>query len=80
MAEAKPEREMSWEDHLAAAIKGFRREWRMGMLPEEFWSHQRAARREMLMAWRSLLDAKIAKIDKAEHEKNAPKSSRITVE
>ncbi len=80
MAEVKPEREMSWEDHLAEAVKGFRREWRAGMLPEEFWSHQRAARREMLMAWRSLLDAKIAKIDKAEKEKNAPKSTRIVVE
>ncbi len=77
------EKEMSWEDHLAAAIKSFRKdakERRGNMLPEEFWSHQRAARREMLMAWRSLLDKRIEKLEHADQEKSAPQVTRIKVE
>ncbi len=80
MAEVKVDQEMSWDDHLAAAIKAFRREWREDMFPADFWTHRRAARREMLMAWRSLLDAKIAKLETEEKEKSAPKQSRIVVE
>ncbi|MEW6403163.1 MAG: hypothetical protein AB1649_15310 [Chloroflexota bacterium] len=33
------------------------------LLPEGFIEHRHAARREMLMAWRSLLDAAIKRID-----------------
>ncbi|MCL4487914.1 MAG: hypothetical protein M1132_08845 [Chloroflexi bacterium] len=80
MAEVKTEQEMSWEDHLAAAVKGLRREWRAQVLPSEFWSHRRAAHREMLMACRSLLDARISKLEAEEEEKSAPKQSRIVVE
>ncbi len=29
------------------------------MLPEDFWTHRRAAKRERLLSWRSLLDAAI---------------------
>lgn len=77
------EKEMSWEDHVAAAIKAFRKEardWRADMFPEEFRVHRRAARREMLLAWRSLIDNKIARLDEAEKEKTAPKVTRINVE
>ena len=77
------EKETSWEDHLAAAIKSFRREmkdWRMELLPEEFYQHHSAAKREMLLAWRSLLDAKIEKLETAEKERTAPKATRIKVE
>jgi hypothetical protein len=77
------EKEMTWEDHLAAAIKSFRKEMkerRMDMFPEEFRLHRRAARREMLLAWRSLIDAKIAKLDEEEKEKAAPQATRIKVE
>ncbi len=77
------EKEMSWEDHLAAAIKSFRKdvkERRGNMLPDEFWSHQRAARREMLMAWRSLLDKRIEKLEHADKEKSGPQATRIKVE
>lgn len=77
------EKEPTWEDHLAAAIKSFREEmkdWRMEVFPEEFRTHRRAAQREMLLAWRSLIDSKISKLDEAEKEKNAPKVTRIKVE
>lgn len=34
-----------------------------GLLPEGFVEHRRAARREMLMAWRSMLDEAIKRMD-----------------
>ncbi|MBI4789076.1 MAG: hypothetical protein HY782_18750 [Chloroflexi bacterium] len=77
------EKETSWEDHLAAAIKSFRnemKEWRVELLPEEFHQHRNAAKREMLLACRSLLDAKIAKLEEQDKEKTAPKATRIQVE
>ncbi len=77
------EKEPTWEDHLAAAIKSFRKEMktrRMDFLPEEFKEHQRAARREMLLAWRSLIDARIEKLENAGKEKAEPKVTRIKVE
>jgi hypothetical protein len=33
------------------------------LLPEGFMGHRRAARREMLLAWRSMIDAAIRRID-----------------
>ena len=77
------EKELTWEDHLAAAIKSFRKEMkgrRMEGLPGEFHEHRRAAQREMLLAWRSLLDTRIEKLEKQEKEKAASKATRIKVE
>ncbi len=77
------EKEMSWEDHIAAAIKSFRKDIkarRSNVLPEEFWAHRRAARREMLMAFRSLLDSRIEKLEHPEQEKSAQQVTRIKVE
>jgi Sec-independent protein translocase protein TatA len=83
MPKTEEEKELTWEDHLAAAIKAFRKEakeWRSELLPEEFKTHRRAAQREMLLAWRSLIDARIEKLEKTEKEKSAPKATRIKVE
>lgn len=83
MAKVEAEKEMSWEDHLAAAIKAFRKEMRetgLGLVPDDFKTHQRAARREMLLAWRSLLDARIEKLENVDKEKSAQKATRIKVE
>ncbi len=77
------EKEKTWEDHLAAAIKSFRTEMkgrRIEMFPEEFRKHARASRREMLLAWRSLIDARIAKLDEMDQEDTAPKATQIKVE
>ncbi len=77
------EKEPTWEDHLAATIKSFRKEMkgrRMDMFPDEFYTHGRAARREMLLAWRSLIDARIAKLDEEDKGKTAPQATRIKVE
>jgi hypothetical protein len=81
MSEEK--KELTWEDHLADAIKSFRKEmkdWRSDFLPDEFHTHRRAAQREMLLAWRSLIDAKIEKLEKTDKEESAPKATRIQVE
>jgi hypothetical protein len=85
MAKTEEEKESSWEDHLAATIKAFRKEMQEtggGIFPAEFKTHRRAAQREMLLAWRSLLDARIEKIDAtdAAREKTATKATRIKVE
>ncbi len=81
MTETNSER--SWEDYLADAIKAFgkeMREQRSDHFTDEFHTHRRAAYREMLLAWRSLIDARIEKIETAEKEKSAPKATRIKVE
>jgi hypothetical protein len=83
MAKTDEEKELTWEDHLAAAIKAFRKEMKEGrgeMFPEEFRTHRRAAQREMLLAWRSLIDARIEKLEKAEKDKTTAKATRIKVE
>lgn len=52
-----------------------------GLLPEEFWRHKRAARREALLALRSLLDAAIERLEErppATQRRKAP--AKITVQ
>lgn len=70
-----------WEDHFADMIKSFRREMRERRVEingSEFTKHTRAARREMLMAFRSLLDDAIAHMDKQDVAES--KATRITIE
>ncbi len=33
------------------------------LLPDNFWEHRRAARRERILSWRSLLDAAAARLE-----------------
>ena len=83
MAKTDEEKALTWEDHLAATIKAFRKEMKEGrgeMFPEEFRTHRRAAQREMLLAWRSLIDARIEKLEKTEKDKTTAKATRIKVE
>jgi hypothetical protein len=71
------EKELTWEDYLAKTIKAFRAEVHeggpKGLLPEEFWKHRRAAKKEMLLAWRSLLDTAIERLEKEPEKKEAEK-------
>lgn len=72
--------EDDWEDSLAAGLKGLRRELMGGMKDfptKEFRLHTRAARREMLLALRSLIDRAI---EKTEEQKEEPKASRVVIE
>lgn len=72
------EREFAFEDWLAEGIKGFRASCKKisPRLPEEFRQHTRTARREMLLAMRSLLDAAI----ECTEEKPKRKATKIKVE
>jgi hypothetical protein len=61
---------MRWDEHLRAGMKGLRDEMREEIQSRaalsEFRKHRRAAMKEALMAWRSLIDGAIARIDEAE--------------
>ncbi len=73
------EREFLFEDWLAEGIKGLGQRIRAEkprFLPEEFCTHIRAARREWLLAMRSLIDAAIERLE----EQPKPQATRIKVE
>ena len=52
----------------------------LGMLPEEFVLHMRTAQKEMLLAMRSLLDAKIARIEAREKRRATRRATKVPVE
>ena len=72
------EREFVFEDWLAEGIKGFRGCCKKlsPHLTEEFHQHTQAARREMLLAMRSLIDTAI----ECAEEKPKKKATKIKVE
>jgi hypothetical protein len=75
------QKEFVFEDWLAEGSKGFRaccKEY-SPFLSEEFRQHTKAARREMLLAMRSLLDAAIEHTEEKE-EKPKRKATKIEVE
>ena len=49
-------------EHMRAAREEFRESIRL-LFPPEFVAHRRKARREMLLAWRSFIDAALERID-----------------
>jgi hypothetical protein len=51
-------------EHLKTAREEFRRSFE-GMLPPEFLEHRRAARKEMLLAARSLIEHALKRMDEA---------------
>ena len=72
MGEAKRGREGPWAGHLPEDtrehLKTARAEFRKsieGMLPPEFLEHRRAARKEILLAARSLIDHALKRMDDA---------------
>ncbi len=72
--------EKDWEDHMEAGMKGMRADMKDKMKDfptKEFRRHMRAARREMLLAFRSLIDKAI---EKTEEKPEEPKASRIVIE
>jgi hypothetical protein len=71
MAEKRKERHKGFPHMWAGAKCRFK-----GFFPEEFWEHQRAARREMLLSLRSLIDAAIESME----EKPPAKATKIKVE
>lgn len=53
--------------HFRAAREEFRKSME-GMIPPAFLEHRRRARREMLLAWRSMIDARLSRLDREEAE------------
>ena len=54
---------------------------RMGrLLPAEFRTHLRAARKELLLAARSLIDERIERIEEMERRRAARKPTRVPVD
>jgi hypothetical protein len=37
-------------------------------LPPQFWEHSRKARKEMLLAWRSMIDAALERMEEKEEK------------
>ena len=74
-------KEFEFEDWLAEGIRGFRGGYRKASLhlPGKFRQHAQAARREMLLAMRSLLDAAIERAEKEPQTKKR-KATKIKVE
>lgn len=54
-------------EHMRAAREELRDSIR-ALMPPEFVEHRRKARREMLLAWRSFIDAALERIDKKNAE------------
>ncbi len=50
------------------------------LLPEDFKSHMRAARKEMLLAVRSLIDDRIESIEERERRRASRRPTRVPVE
>ncbi len=65
--EEADEKEFDLESWLRTGMRGLRRsiKRRPPMVPEEFATHTRAARKEMLLAVRSLLDAAIHEVEQS---------------
>ena len=61
---------------IGKSLRSFKKELKE-LLPEEFWEHRRAARRETLLALRSLLDVAIERTEK--RESTTKKRTRIEI-
>jgi hypothetical protein len=81
--ETKKPDTMSWEEHLKAGMDGLRSEMRDSLGSGETISnvrkHSRSAMKEALLAWRSLIDGAIERIDKAEGS-SAKRVTKIKIE
>ncbi len=74
--------EADWENHVSAGLKGMRAEVmdKMKDFPnKDFRVHAKAAQREMLLAFRSLLDMAIDRLEE-KPKTEEPKSGNITIE
>ena len=74
---------MSWDEHLKAGMDGLKDELKDSLGVNDTVSnvrrHSRAAMKEALMAWRSLIDGAIERIDKAETP-GTPRVTKIKIE
>ena len=81
--ENKKAEPMSWEDHFKAGMDGLRQEMKESFEARDTLNtvrkHGRAAMKEALLAWRSLLDGAIEKLDESE-KGGAQRVTKIKIE
>ena len=78
--ELKQSEQSEFTTHVKAAGEAARQQWK-SLVPKEFWIHRRRARREMLLAMRSLVDSAITHLEDGEPEEEPvakPKPRRRT--
>jgi hypothetical protein len=81
-----PEREaqegFSLDAWLAEGLRGIRSTLAEAGLDQEFWGHMRAAEREVLLAWRCLIDARLRRWEEraASHPPNLQQRQDIEID
>lgn len=71
--ELKQPEQSEFTIHMKAAREAARQQWK-SLIPKEFWVQRRKARREMLLAMRSLVDSAISHLEEGPlEEEPAPK-------
>jgi hypothetical protein len=74
--EESPVRDLDEEEYSGMRQRVFR----VFELPEDFRSHMRAARREFLLAIRSLIDARIEGLEEDEKRREVGRRSRVHID
>ena len=77
MAEAKEEKvkqPSEFAQHMKAAGEAIANQWG-SLIPDEFWTHRRKARREMLLAMRTVVDSAIKRLEGNDDDAPKPKST-----
>jgi hypothetical protein len=81
MAEEKKQSEFA--QHVKAAASSAGKQWK-SLIPQEFWQHGREAKREMLLAFRTVVDGAIDRLETMEEKtasrREAPRKAKIEVE
>jgi hypothetical protein len=81
MVEEKKPSEFS--QHMKAACSSAVEQWK-SLIPKEFWQHGREAKREMLLAFRTVVDGAIDRLETAGERGAAPgdmpRKAKIEVE
>jgi hypothetical protein len=81
MAEEKTQSE--FVQHMKAAASSAGKQWK-SLIPKEFWQHGREAKREMLLAFRTVVDGAIDRLEASEERaaarREAPRKAKIEVE
>ena len=68
--------------HIKAARHAAVEQWQ-SLIPQEFWNHGRVARREFLLAMRSLVDVAIEHLEQKEDsdaKAKAPRKAKVEVQ
>ena len=83
MAEEEKVKEPSeFVEHMKAAGRAAGNQWKC-LIPKDFWEYGREARREMLLAMRTLVDGAIERLEGAEEtkkNKSSRKKAKVSVE